>query len=898
MASSKKTFLILDGNALLHRAWHAIPPLSTQDGRVVNAVYGFTNVVEKMLLEYKPDYMAVAWDLPGGTFRHEEYEPYKATREKKADELYAQIPIIQNILLAYGIPSLSATGFEADDILGTIASMNERKGDIETLIVTGDLDSLQLVSDKTKVVVFIKGLSQVKVYDQEAVQERYGLPPERLIDLKALVGDTSDNLPGVSGIGDKGAVELLQAHGDVDGIIAALQDGSLLPKFQKKLQGQEEVMKQMKRLVTIVRDVSLPDFSYEKCTIESPNAERLLPIFEDLEFKNLVKKYKGNRLTQIEEVQTDRTDQERIERMRDGSFGAVQTGRRPVSPVPAKGGASPTANYLSDLSPQRLAIAVIRKAQDLFGALIESIAVTDGKKTFVVEHPDAKVLQEVVHTLSQSDEVIAFDVKALLHLFADAGVEMATMLRMKKLFDVAIASYMLNAGTREHTIGDVTAQFLGKRTEDDDAAAIARCLFPLADQMTTKLRADGMEKLYSEVEVPLISVLYTMERTGIFVDREKLQELSEKFGATLDTLAKQIHEFAKKEFNINSPSQLAVILFEDLQLPTKGIKKTKSGYSTAAPELEKLWDAHPMIPLLHEYRESAKLKSTYADALPHLIAPDGRIHSSFNQTVAATGRLSSSDPNLQNIPIRSKLGREIRDAFIAPDGYVLLSADYSQIELRLAASLAKDASFIQAFQDGVDIHRRTAAEVWEVAEDKVTKDQRAAAKAINFSILYGVGAHSLARSTNMRFDEAKQFIAKYFAVHPGIAAYIDAMKLQARSMGFVETIFGRRRYLPDIHSEIPQLIAAAERMAMNMPIQGSQADIIKMAMIKIDDWIRKSSIDVKMLLQVHDELVFEVVEKDQEEAKRNIRELMTNIVALEIPLIVDVATAKRWGEMK
>lgn len=874
MESSPKKFIILDGNALLHRAWHAIPPLTTKDGLVVNAVYGFTNVVEKMLSAYKPDYMAVAWDLPGGTFRHEEYEAYKATREKKADELYAQIPMIQEILAAYGIPSLSAKGYEADDILGTVSKMNEEAENIETLIVTGDLDSLQLVSPKTKVVFFVKGLSEVKIYDEAAIQERYGLTPKQLIDLKTLLGDASDNLKGVPGIGAKGAADLLSVYGSVDGLLESLKAGTLPEKYAKKFHGQEKTIEQMRRLVTIVRDVPLKDFDFDQAVTSKPDAEKLLKLFRDYEFKTLIKKYQ------------------------DKGTDSVADAKDPRKQVKTSAAKLREAKEVQGLDTTRVSLTVESKATDLFGGGIARVAVCDGERIFIAEEPQALALTEIAEFLRGCAVVIVHDVKAVMHAFARVQLPVDEIFADTEIVDTMVAAYLISSNGRDYNFEDVVEEHLGLALGThsgiiDRAVALLR----LADRLIERLQADGMASLYRDIEAPLIPILFRMERDGILVDKKKLQQLSSDFSKTIDTLTRKIYKLAGKEFNINSPSQLADVLFLTLGLPTKGIKKTKNGYSTAAPELEKLAGTHPVIALIEDYREVAKLKSTYADALPDLVAEDGRIHTTFSQTVAATGRLSSSNPNVQNIPIRSELGLEIRKAFIADRGKVLMSADYSQIELRLAAHMAKDESFVRAFKEGVDVHRRTAAEVWEVAEDKVTKDQRAAAKAINFSILYGVGARSLARATGLGFNEAKQFIERYFEVHPAIREYMDAMKLKARTDGYVETLFGRRRYLPDINSGVPQLVAAAERMAVNMPVQGTQADILKMAMIKIADWLSKTEIDAKMLLQVHDELVFEVAEDEVEKLEKQIRSLMTSVIDLSVPLVVDVGTAKRWGEI-
>ncbi|HCC83518.1 TPA: DNA polymerase I [Candidatus Uhrbacteria bacterium] len=881
-SSPAKTFLILDGNALLHRAWHAIPPLTTKDGRVVNAVYGFIMVIEKMLSQLKPDYMAVAWDLPGKTFRHDEYVEYKSQREKKAPELYAQIPMIQEVLKAYHLPSLSVPGFEGDDILGTIATLNKPLG-IKTLIVTGDLDALQLVDDTTHVVFFVKGLSQTTLYDTAAVEARYHLRPNQLIDYKTLIGDHSDNLPGVAGIGEKSALELIQQFGTVDGIFANLETGMVPSKYAKKLTGKQDVAKQMKRLVTIVRNVPLDNFDVTQAVVQPPHLDDLIPLLQDLEFHTILKKY----LPATAEPISPPPAMGELE----GAVKVPAIVRAPKTSL-AKLGA------LSDLKTEKLAILLTNKIQqDLFSTGgLASIALTDGETTFIAESPTPEVMADIVKLLSTANLIIAHDLKAIWHTFAKASVDVTSALN-RPCFDTMVAAYLLSSGERAMAFADIVRETLHSELTDDVVSTLS-ILLTLSIALQAKLAHVGMTKLSTEIEMPLIGVLFQMEHTGIAVDSSILQELSKKFAITLANLTTKIYAAAGKEFNIQSPSQLADILYVDLAIPTKGIKKTKSGFSTAAPELEKITALHPIVALIGEYREIAKLKNTYADSLPLLVGADGRIHAEFNQCIAATGRLSSSNPNLQNIPVRSELGREIRKAFVAPAGRILVSADYSQIELRLAAVLAKDTGFITAFRDNADIHKRTAAEMWGIPEAEVTKEQRYAAKAINFGILYGIGARALARSSKVSFEEAKGFIDLYFQAHPGIRGFIDAMKAKAHADEYVETLYGRRRYLPEINGNMPQLVAMAERMAINMPAQGTQADIIKIAMRRVQDWLTTSGLTATLLLQVHDELVLEADLVDVPVVSQKVQEIMTSVITLDVPLLVDVETGTNWGDLK
>ncbi len=880
MKSAKKTFVLLDGNALLHRAWHALPPLTTKDGRVVNAAYGFAMALEKILDANAPDAMVVCWDLPGKTFRHEAYEEYKATREKKPQDLYDQIPLIQEILEAFGIPSVSLAGYEADDLIGTLSAQAVERG-YDVLIVTGDMDALQLVDERVRVIAFVKGVSETKLYDRDAVHERFGLWPEQLIDYKALRGDASDNLPGVPGIGEKTAVELINAHGDVHDILQALAMDAIVEKYAKKLRGHEDTVHKMRHLVAIVRDAPA-DFDWKKAVKPQRDAAKILPMYRDLEFRSLVRKYAAAHPAPPEQTSK--------EAARTGGKKVVVTREAPAF-----------AEALDGLKGDALGVMVVPQPADLFGTARAAVAVSDGKKTAVLVDAGAEGLAAAFARLRASALVVTHDLKALMH---------ATGWRFeRRAHDLMVASYLLQAGSRAHDLASLVADYAKAEVPDVPAAvasdtdakqlAASVVLFPaLAEKTARELADQGMTKVFEDIEMPLVPVLYDMEKAGIELDVGALSSLGKKLQKRIETLTKQITEAAGSDFNVNSPSQLADVLFHKLELPTKGIKKTTTGFSTAASELEKIEDAHPIVPLIGEYRELAKLQSTYVETLPKLVAKDGRVHTSFNQTVTSTGRLSSSDPNLQNIPIRTELGNEIRKAFVAGKGKRLVAADFSQIELRLMAVIAKDEPFIRAFNEGADVHTRTASEVWEIPEAEVTAEQRRRAKAINFGLLYGMGPRALARSTNMTFEEAQAFIAKYFEIHAAVKEYMDAMKAQAHALGYVETPFGRRRSFPEIHAGVPQLVAQAERMAINMPIQGAEADVVKMAMIAVDGWLKKSGWPAKLLLQVHDELVIEVDADAAEAVAKGVKEIMETVVHLSVPLAVDVEIGKNWGEME
>jgi len=854
--NDKKILVIIDGNALLHRAWHGIPPLTATDGRIVNAVYGFTNVVEKILKDFNPHYFVVAWDLPKKTFRHKIYAEYKGNRKKKEPELYEQIPMIQEILDGYGIPSISVEGFEADDIIGTLAKVYGPQEDVKVQIITADMDLLQLVDKDVEIVGFVKGLSETKIYNRDAVKIKMGVYPEQVVDLKALMGDSSDNIPGVAGVGKKTAQLLIEEFGSIEGILEGLKNEKIPEKFAKKLRNQDDHIKLMQYLVTIVTDIDLP-FKLEDSTISLPDVAKLLPLFRLYGFRKLISQYS------VEDKKVQKTDTKN--ELKDGNISDIELNTE-------------------------VTLFLEEKQEDLFGGNIAKIGVSDGKIVVVIDDPTLDDITNVKKILDSAKEVFGFDLKKIMHLI---GIIKAP------LFDIGVAAYLLSAGTRSFDYETVTHIYLG------NTVSIAKKVSDRIQQsqkivkiVKTGLENEEMTSLADEIEMPLIKVLYKMEKVGIKIDVEYLGKMSKDFDNKLNKLTEDIHKLSKKDFNINSPSQLAVVLFEDLELPTKGIKKTKTGYSTAASELDKLYDLHEIIPMIKSYRELAKLKSTYIDALPRLVEQDGRIHTTYNQTVAATGRLSSSDPNLQNIPTRTSIGNDIRKSFISRDGYTLVAIDYSQFELRIAAVLADDKSFLKSFKDGADIHKRIASEILEKPESEISKSERGAAKSINFGILYGMGSRHLAKSTGFNQKEAKAFIEKYFIMHPGIKDYIDNMKEFAHEQGYVETLFGRRRYLPEISSHMKMLVAAAERMAVNMPVQGTQADLIKKAMLEVQNWLENTDSDAIMMLQVHDELVFEVKTEKMDEIIPKIKEIMEGIWESDVPLVVDVEIGKNWGEIE
>ncbi len=894
----KNRFVIIDGNAILHRAWHAMPPLSTKDGRVVSAAYGFTVMLMKVLSDLKPTHLAVTFDLPGGTFRHEAFEAYKAHRVKQPDELYAQIPMVKEVLEGFHLPVFEMPGFEADDVIGTLSKKAPK--DTEVIIVTGDRDTLQLVDARTRVYTQRKGMSDIVIYDEAAVRARYGLDPAQMIDFKAICGDPSDNLPGLKGIGEKGATELLKKYGTIEQIYAAAKKSpnDFKPRMLQALIAGEKDVPLSKKMVTIVRDLPL-DFSLAKTKVTPPDFEKLRAVFQDLEFRTLLPK-----------VEKDFGVKATKGKRSEISKGAKTDGRQNSRQVKKTGvvGAKEFAGLFKDAA--RLAIRFGYEGGDRIAPKWSTIAAYDGVNAAVCRCENSALAKPILELLARAQAKIGHDVKEDLVALLSAGATLGGTLE-----DVMLLSYLMNPGSRAHDLSALVFELTGREIQaqaslfaEENSSSLAdevRWIWELHAKLEKKLSDEGLSNVYETIERPLLPVLATMEAHGIRVDAAFLKKMETKMRARIDDVTKSIVKAAGGDFNINSPAQLQQVLFEKLGLSTKGIKKTSTGQlSTGADELEKLRGLHPIIGDIFEHREYSKLLSTYVAAIPALINPrTHRLHTHFNQAVAATGRLSSSNPNLQNIPIRTELGREIRKAFVADAGKLLIAADYSQFELRIAASIAEDPKMMEAFKKGADIHTETAAAIWDIEPDQVSFEQRRAAKAINFGILYGMGANSLAANAGLSREEASNFIKKYLDVYKGLKGYMEQSKAQARSLGYVETLFGRRRFLPDINSGVPYLRAEAERMAINMPIQGTQADIIKLAMLKLHERIAAEyglgpDADVKMLLQVHDELVFEVKEALVPKVAVWIRTLMEETVSLKVPIDVEVEVGKNWGDLE
>lgn len=882
---SGNKLVIIDGNAIIHRAYHALPPLTIKDGTAVNAVYGFTSILLKVLQELKPTHLVVTFDLAGPTFRDEMYKEYKATRVKADQELYNQIPLVHDVVRAFDIPIFEVPGFEADDVIGTIAQ--KTKENAENIIVTGDMDALQLVDERTSVFTLRKGITDTITYTPAEVKDRFGFGPELVVDYKALRGDQSDNIPGVRGIGEKGATDLLKTFGSLKKVLDAAERGDerISLSLRKKLIDGKHDAALSQDLARIRTDVPL-EFSMRDAAIATTDWKKVADIFQKFEFTSLLKRLPTEAKQRIGEqkIKGQKSTKTKI---------VVAQTKEVIDALLRRAHAAPI------IGMQMLPSGADRITADIAAAIL---CVEGDGFIMPFDHCD-QAQKDALINLLQTDTVVGHDLKQLF--LRTKNVDGA------KLFDVMVASYLLDPGSRAHDVTTIalkrlgihldTAQREGLFGADFEHAARELCaITPLYPELKKELEKTNLLDLFQDIEMPLIPVLARMEKYGVKIDESALAKLGKEITGRVEKISKQIYTEAGGEFNISSPLQLREMLYTTLKLPTFGVKKGKTGLSTAAMELEKLRALHPVIPLIEEYRELTKLQNTYVDALPLLInKTTGRIHTTFNQTVTATGRLSSSDPNLQNIPIRTELGRKIRDAFIAEKGNVLVSCDYSQIELRIAAHLAKDEKMIAAFKAGQDIHAATATAIHHVPLSEVTKEMRRDAKAINFGVLYGMGAFGVAARTGISQYEAQQFIDRYFAAFAGIKRYVDDTIVLAKKQGYVETLFGRRRYIPELQATNVQVRNAGERMAVNHPVQGTAADIIKKTMIVVDAYIRHYwPEEVKMILQVHDELVFEVAEKRTKEIAPKLQELMRDVVQLDVPIEVDVGIGKNWGETK
>lgn len=865
-----KKLLILDSNSILNRAFYGVRYLSAKDGTPTNAIYGFLNILLKLIKEQEPDYICAAFDVKAPTFRHKQYEGYKAQRKPMPEGLAAQMPLAKDVLRAMGVTILEKEGYEADDIIGTVARLCE-ESEISCFIATGDKDDLQLASDKTKVILTVtkSGYNETIIYDDKAVKEKYHVTPTEFIDVKALMGDPSDNIPGVKGVGEKTAMSLIEKHHSIEYIYENIDDIGLKGAMLQKMKDGREMAFMSKELATINRNTPI-EFNAEECVFDGfENNGELYEILKRLELNSIIKKLDlsgGDNVKENEDI------------FKDFSY---QVGDKNM------------------ISGDKVNVVI-----DFDGDNISSVAVGVGNNAVVLnEQDDIKELLE-----DDSIAKVMFDVK-------EAIVKLNGRIDIKNISDdTAIAAYLVDPAKNEYTIEKLASEYFGTviekpevkqlslldDVETDRSEYLAKCAVALGvlnERIGDKIKENGQEKLYQEVELPLVTVLAHLEINGFLVDDNQLKKFADKLGEKIDALTNEIYMLAGEEFNINSPKQLGVILFEKLEL--KPVKKTKTGYATNADVLEKLRDKHPIVNFIMEYRQLAKLKSTYCDGLTAVVNPNThRIHSVFTQTVTVTGRLSSTEPNLQNIPTRTELGREIRKMFVAKDGYVLVDADYSQIELRVLAHIANDETMINAFRNNEDIHAVTASQVLGIPLEDVTKEQRSSAKAVNFGIVYGIGEFSLAQDLHISVKEAKAYIESYLEKYHGVRNYMESIKEQAKKDGYVKTMLNRIRYIPELKSPNYNIRQFGERVALNTPIQGTAADIIKLAMVRVDNRLINEGLKSKLILQVHDELIVEAHKDEVDKVKQILSEEMQGAMELNVPLKVDMSTGHSWYDAK
>ena len=910
--AAERTIAIIDGNSLMHRAFHGVPPYMTApDGRPTNACFGFLSMFLKLAEDFKPDGIICAFDHGIPAFRLEAIELYKAQRPPTDPDLKVQFPMIKKILTSLGIPVIELDGWEGDDILGTLAERGERER-MRTLLVSGDKDVLQLASDLTSIVNTKSGMSDVVIYDPAAVFEKWGVTPEQVPDFLGLMGDSSDNIPGVPGVGPKTATKLLQEYGTLEEVLAHAED--LRGKLSENIRDNKEQARASKKVATIRRDVPL---DCDLTTVSFPcfDAQKVRETFREFQLNSQLKKVlmlanqKPADASEVAAVQPpdpsaiQPTDPSVIQ---PSDPSVIRRLDRRIHSIPLEG--KEAVQALSDALGRQQEFAVwfeASKGESLFDAeRVLYVASSDG----ILCLRDQEIEAALVGIL-RGGTLVAYDSKAILqeliprNYLKPAAIKPAE-LDTSRIFDLSLAAYLLNSSQDYKGIEDILVQFypdeLPAATKEIPEGAIrAAALLGLYGILRQRLVDDGSADCYARIEMPLVPVLAQMERLGVNVDPQVLKELSKGMEATIGKLRAAALAEAGEEFNLDSPKQLGAILFEKLRLPA--LKKTSTGHSTNASVLQELQKFHPLPGIMLEYRELAKLKSTYLDALPQLIASDGHIHTSYNQAVTATGRLSSSDPNLQNIPVRTELGRQIRTAFVADPAVfeeqeaVFLSADYSQIELRLLAHLSGDEGLIEAFAEGRDFHASTAARVFGLPVEEVTPQLRSRAKAVNFGIVYGQQAFGLSQSLGVSFQEAQEMITRYFRAYPQVRSYLDEIVAQAREQGWVETLYGRKRHIPELRNSNQNIRAFGERTAMNHPMQGSAADIIKLAMIEVQRRLDEEGYVSQMVLQVHDELDFNCAASEQERLTVMVREAMEGIVQLRAPLVVDISAGPNWA---
>ncbi|MBF0709879.1 MULTISPECIES: DNA polymerase I [unclassified Gemella] len=867
-----KKILLLDGNSLIYRAFYAMPALKNKKGLYTNAVYGFSLMLDKLLEDVKPDQVLVAFDRGKATFRHQAYEGYKGTRDKTPSELVEQFSYVRELLDSYGVIYEDSDEYEADDIIGTYSLLAEENG-YEVIVVSGDKDLTQLASDKVTVYYTKRGVTDIDYYTPTFIDEKYGIKPLQIIDMKGLMGDKSDNIPGIAGIGEKTALKLLKEYSSLEEVLNNIDNISGAKLKERLTNGREDALLS-KKLATIYRQVPV-EKSLGELTFKE-DIDKKIALYEKLEFSSFLKK-----------LQAETKDKEQV---------AVEV---------------ILADKSTELKLDKAAIHLEAYTDDYHKSDVLAVAVFEDNKSYIFSEDDFFAHKDMLEYLTSDKEKIIYDYKKILYRAKLRGIDINT-----KVFDPRIANYLADVTVADkldkmamYHLGENLAneeEIYGKgakrKVPDKDVlniylAQVVKIVFQLRDVLYTSLEEQNMLSLYEEIELPTARVLADMEFTGINVSNLVLEEISNDLDDRTKILEQEIYDYAEKEFNIASPKQLGTVLFEDMGLPV--IKKTKTGYSTAAEILEILQDKHPIIPLIMDYRLITKLNSTYAKGLVKDISSQGKIHTRYEQTLAQTGRLSSINPNLQNIPVRMEEGKKIRYAFIpSSKDHKILSIDYSQIELRVLAHIADDPVMIEAFNKDQDIHTRTASQVNGVPLSDVTDSMRREAKAVNFGIVYGISDFGLATNLGITRKRAKEFIEKYLETFYGVKNYMDSIVDFAKEHEYVETLFSRRRRLPDINSKNKMIVSLNSRIAMNSPIQGTAADIIKIAMIRVYEYLEKSNIRAKLLLQVHDELIFDVHKDDREKLEKVVRELMESAAELKVKLVADSSYGDNWYEAK
>ena len=866
--------VLIDGHSILNRAFYGLPDLTNAEGLHTNAIYGFLTIMFKILEEEKPEYLTVAFDVHAPTFRHEMYDAYKGTRKPMADELRQQVPVIKEVLGAMGIKTIEQAGLEADDLLGTISRRGEERG-MEVSVISGDRDLLQLATEHVKIRIpkTKQERTEVEDYYSEDVKNRYQVTPLEFIDLKALMGDTSDNIPGVPSIGEKTATKIITEYHSIENAYAHVEELKP-PRASKALKEHWDLAVMSKTLATIEVHA---DFSYdfEEARLGNIYTEEAYAYFQRLQFKNLLSKF---------DVTAPANSVEDHFRVIESKTEAMEIFRKAAQ-------------------ADCVGAAIFKDLENVLPLFVQEagvggVALSFSQEDILCIRCNAELsgewlLNELEMIAEKADRFVVFDLKAQM--------EFLKLQRKDNCFDATVAAYLLNPLKSDYTYEDVAREQLDLILEDKTDLTTKACYeaytaYASSTKLEKRLKEDGLWSLFEEIEMPLVFTLYDMEKNGVKVEAEALKHYGDQLGDKIVELEKEIYEDANETFNINSPKQLGVVLFEDMKIP--GGRKTKTGYSTAADVLEKLAPEYPIVAKILEYRQLTKLKSTYADGLAGYIQEDGRIHGKFNQTVTATGRISSTEPNLQNIPVRVELGRMIRKVFVPEEGYVFVDADYSQIELRVLAHCSGDEQLIKAYREEADIHRITASQVFHVPFDEVTDSQRRNAKAVNFGIVYGISSFGLSQDLSITRKEAAKYIEDYFHTYPGIKAFLDDAVAHAKENGYVKTLFGRRRPVPELASSNFMQRSFGERVAMNAPIQGTAADIMKIAMIGVNKRLKEQKMKSRLVLQVHDELLIETHHTEIDTVKEVLREEMEQAAVLAVPLEIDMHTGNNWYEAK